>query len=114
MMLSGRQRMAEFSELKSEAPVSSCTMASPSIMADLAPEARRGAGDRAIAVGPIISVASEDASLPSLKQHLAATAVMFDFVNPVRAFGRHVHGGRRLRLNETEPCGYAKHGGYFG
>ena len=47
-------------------------------------------GDRAIAVGPIISVASEDANLPSLKQHLAAITVMFDFVNPLLAFRRPV------------------------
>jgi len=34
---------------------------------------------------------------------------MFDFMDPVLALGRLVHQGRKLGLDEPEPCGYAKH-----
>jgi hypothetical protein len=43
--------------------------------------------------------------LPSLKQHLAAIAIVFDFVNPVLALWRLIHRGSKLGLNELEKRG---------
>jgi hypothetical protein len=43
-----------------------------------------------------VSVAGEYARLPSLKQHLAAIAVVFDFVNPVLALWRLIDRGSKL------------------
>jgi hypothetical protein len=40
-------------------------------------------------------IAGEYARLASLKQHLAAIAIMFDFVNPVPAFWRLIDRGRK-------------------
>ncbi len=57
-------------------------------------------------------IAGEYASLPLLKQDLAAKAIVFEFVNPVHAFGRLIDRGRKLGFNETEPSRYAKHEGY--
>jgi hypothetical protein len=56
-------------------------------------------------------IAGEHANLPLLKQHLAAIAIVFEFVNPVVTFGRLIDRGRKLGFNETEPCRYAKHEG---
>ena len=44
----------------------------------------------------IVSVAGEDTRLPSLKQHLGAVAIMFDW--------RLIDRGGELRLDEPEPC----------
>jgi hypothetical protein len=44
--------------------------------------------------------------LLALKQHLAAIAVVLDFVNPVMAFRGMIDRGGKLRLNETEPRVY--------
>ena len=49
-----------------------------------------------------MSVAGEDTRLPSLKQHLAAIAIVFDFVNPVLALWRLIDRGSKLRLDEPE------------
>jgi len=48
--------------------------------------------------------------LPSLKQHLAAIAIVFDFVNPVLALRRLIDRGSELGLNELEPSFYKRHG----
>ena len=61
---------------------------------------------------PIMSIAGKNTRLPSLKQHLAAIAIVFDFVNPVLAMGRLIDQGSKLRLDEPEPgVKYARHGG---
>ena len=52
------------------------------------------------------SIAREDARLPWLNQHLAAIAIVFDFVNPVLALRRLIDGGSKLGLNEFEARGY--------
>ena len=52
-----------------------------------------------------------DTRLSLLKQHLAAIAVVFDFVNPVMALGRLIDWRSKLRFNEPGLGGYAKHGG---
>ena len=75
----------------------------------MAAEIGSGADNRGIAVAPIVSVSGEYARLPSLKQHLAAIAVMFDFVNPVLAFWRLIDRGSKLGLNEPEPRDYSRH-----
>jgi hypothetical protein len=59
--------------------------------------------ERGIAVAPIVSIAGEDTRPTSLKQQLAAIAVVFDFVNPVLAFGRLIDRRSKLRLDEREP-----------
>ena len=79
-------------------------MASPSMIADWQ---RRLAAARTIdgiTVAPIISIAREDTRLSSLKQHLAAIAIVFDFVNPVLALWRLIDRGSKLWLDEPEPC----------
>ena len=53
-------------------------------------------------VAPVVSVASEYAGLPTLNQDLGAIAVIFDFVNPVLAFGRLIDRRSKLGLNELE------------
>src|SRR5262245_59035149 len=60
------------------------------------------ADDGGIAVAPVVSVATEYAGLPSLNQNLGAIAVIFDFVNPVLAFGRLIDRRSKLGLNELE------------
>jgi hypothetical protein len=40
--------------------------------------------------------------VPSLKQHLGPITVIFDFVNPVFAFGRLIDRRSKLRFNELE------------
>src|SRR6476646_8693359 len=78
----------------------------------LTAEVGSSADDRGITVAPIISIACEDTRLPSLKQHLAAIAIMFDFVNPVLPLWRLIDRGSKLRLDEPEPrVKYARHGG---
>ena len=52
-----------------------------------------------------------DTRLSLLKQHLAAIAVVFDFVNAVMALGRLIDWRSKLRFNEPGLGGYAKHGG---
>ena len=54
----------------------------------------------------------EDTHLPSLKQHLATIAVVFDLVNRVLAPRRPINHARKLWLNEPEPVGYAKHSAF--
>jgi hypothetical protein len=63
-----------------------------------------------IAVAPIVSIAGEHTRLPSLKQHLAAISIVFDFMNPVLAFGRLVNRRSKLWLDEPKAGSYAKHG----
>ena len=70
-----------------------------------------GTNDRRIAVAPIVSVAGKYAHLPRLKQYLASIPIVFEFVNPVLAFGWLIDRGGKLGLNEPEPCRYAKHKG---
>ena len=77
----------------------------------LAAEVGGGTDDRGIAVAPIVSIAGKYTRLPWLKQHLASIAIVFEFVNPVLAFGRLIDRGSKLGLNEPEPCRYAKHNG---
>ena len=50
-----------------------------------------------------------DTRLTSLKQHLAAIAVMFDFVNPMLAFGRFLDRRSTLRLDKAKPINDAGH-----
>jgi len=45
----------------------------------------------------------------SLHQHLAAIAIVFDFVNPVLSLWRLIDQGWKLWLDESEPGGYTKH-----
>jgi hypothetical protein len=52
--------------------------------------------------------------LPALNQHLAAIAIVFDFMNPVLPLGRVIDRGSKLGLDESEPGGYAKHWGFVG
>ena len=75
----------------------------------LAAEVGSGTDDRWITVAPIISIAGEDTGLSSLNQHLAAIAIVFDFVNPVLALWWLIDQGSKLGLDEPEPCRYAKH-----
>ena len=44
-----------------------------------------------------------------LKQHLAAIAIVLDFVNPVMAFRGMIDRGGKLWLNETEPRVYQRY-----
>jgi hypothetical protein len=53
-------------------------------------------------LAPIVSVASEYARLPSLKQHLAAIAIVFDFVNPVLALWRMIDRGSKLGRDKAK------------
>jgi hypothetical protein len=49
-----------------------------------------------------MSVAGEDTRPPALKKQLTAKAIMFDFVNPLLAFGRSIDRGSKLGINTTE------------
>jgi hypothetical protein len=80
----------------------------------LAFEVRCRANERWITVGPIKSIASEDPRLPALNQHLAAVAIVFDFMNPVLPLWRLIDEGWKLWLDESEPGGYTKHWGFAG
>jgi hypothetical protein len=110
MMLWACHRMAELSASKSEIPCSSCTNGLTIDYCRLAAKVDGGTDDRGIAVAPIISVAGEYARLPSLKQHLAAITIVFDFVNPVLALRWLIDRGGKLGLNELEPRSYKGHG----
>ena len=57
-------------------------------------------------VSPIVSIAREDAPLFLLKQHLAAIAIVFDFMNPVLPLWRLVDRGSELGLDEPELISY--------
>jgi hypothetical protein len=70
-----------------------------------------GTDNRGLAVAPIVSIAGEDTRLALLKQYLAAIAVMFDFVNPVLAFGRLIDRGSKLGLDKAKPISDAEHEG---
>ena len=64
-----------------------------------------------------MAVAGENARLPTVEQYLAAIAIMFDFVNPVLAFGRLIDRRSKLRLDKAKPINDAEHalvlaGGY--
>jgi hypothetical protein len=70
-----------------------------------AAEVGSGADDRVITVAPIIAVAGEDTRFAALNQHLAAVAIVFDFVNPVESWetnrallqDHHSNAAHRLR-----------------
>jgi len=48
--------------------------------------------------------------LAALNRYLRAVAIVFDFVNPVLAFGRLIDRGSKLWLDEPQPGGnYARH-----
>jgi hypothetical protein len=70
----------------------------------LAAKVGGGADDRGITVAPIISVTGEDTCFAALNQHLAAVAIVFDFVNPVFPLWRLFDRGSKLWLDEPEPC----------
>src|SRR4029077_3328594 len=75
----------------------------------LAFEVRGSADDRGITVAPIKSIKGEDPRLPALNQHLAAIAIVFDFVNPMLALRRLIDRGGELGLDEPELISYAEH-----
>ena len=114
MMLWGRCRRAELSASKSERTVAILDNGLTIDDCRLAAEFRGGANERWITVGPIKSITGEDARLPALNQHLAAIAIVFDFVNPMLALRRLIDRGSELGLDEPESGGYAKHWGFVG
>jgi hypothetical protein len=75
----------------------------------LAVELASSSDNAGIAVAPIMSIPAKDAHLAAIKQHLRAVAIVFDFVNPMLAFGRLIDRGSKLGLDESQPCRYAKH-----
>jgi hypothetical protein len=76
----------------------------------LAAEVGSGTDEGGETVSPIVSIAREDTPLPSLKQHLAAIAIVFDFVNPVLPLWRLIDRGSKLWLDKSQAGGYAGHG----
>jgi hypothetical protein len=76
----------------------------------LAVELASSSDDAGIAVAPIMSIPAKDAHLAAIKQHLRAVAIVFDFVNPMLAFGRLFDRGSKLWLDEPEPTRCARHG----
>ena len=56
-----------------------------------------------------MSITGEHAHPPALKHHLAAIAVVFEFVNPVLALWRLIDRGSKLGFYELEPR-YKRHG----
>jgi hypothetical protein len=56
-----------------------------------------------------MSIPAKDTHLAALDHHLRAVAIVFDFVNPVLAFGRLIDRGSKLRFNKYESGSYAKH-----
>jgi hypothetical protein len=56
-----------------------------------------------------MSIPAKDTHLAAINYHLRAVAIVFDFVNPVLAFGRLIDRGSKLRLDEPEAGSYAKH-----
>ena len=109
MMLWGCRRMAELKCLEVGSAVAVLDNGLTINDCRLAAEMSSSADDRGIAVAPIISIAGEDTRLASLKQHLRAVAIVFDFVNPMLALWRLIDRGSKLGLDEPEPCRYAKH-----
>ena len=75
----------------------------------LAKEVGSRADDRGIVFAPIIAIAREDTRSPLLKNHLAAIAVEFEFVNPVLPLWRLIDWGSELWLDEPKACGNARH-----
>jgi hypothetical protein len=67
------------------------------------------ASDGRKAISPIVAVARKHAHIVSLDQHLAAIAVMLDFVNPVLALWWLIDQGRKLWLDESETGSDAEH-----
>src|SRR5262249_16381663 len=92
----------DLSASKSEAPWPFCTMASPSMIADLQ---RRLAAARTMPgeVAPIIAIATKHKGLAALNHHLRAVAIMLDFVNPVLPIWRL---RSKLWLDEPESGSY--------
>ena len=74
----------------------------------LAAQAGSGMDDRGIAIAPIVSVAGQHPYLSSLKQHLAAIAVVLDFMNPVLAVWWLIDRGSKLRRDKGK-AGNAGH-----
>jgi hypothetical protein len=59
-----------------------------------------------------MAIAREDSRLTVLDHHERAIAIVLDFMNPVLALRRLIDQGRKLWLDESEPCeqcGYAGH-----
>ncbi len=108
-MLWGRCRMAELSDFEVRSAVAVLDNGLTIDDCRLAFEARGSADDRGITVAPIKSIAGEDPRSPALNQHLAAIAVVFDFVNPVLPLRRLIDGGSELGLDEPELISYAEH-----
>jgi hypothetical protein len=74
-----------------------------------AAEIGSGTDDGGETVAPIVSIPAKDTHLPALNPYLRAVAIVFNFVNPVLALWRLIDRGSKLRLNEPEPCRYARH-----
>src|SRR6478672_4693055 len=104
MMLLGCRRIAELRCLEVGSAVAVLDNGLTINDCRLAAEVGSGADDRWITVAPIISIAREDTRLSSLKHHLGAIAIVFDFVNPVLALWRLIDRGSKLWLDEPEPC----------
>jgi hypothetical protein len=101
-MLRGCRRMADPRASKLETPFSSCTTASPSMIADLPAETGSSTNDAGIAVAPIMSIPAKDTHLAALNHYLGAVAIVFDFVNPVLALWRLIDRGSKLWFDESE------------
>ena len=56
-----------------------------------------------------MSISAKDTHLAALNHHLRAVAIVFDFVNPVLPLWRLIDRGRKLRFDESEAGGDAKH-----
>ena len=61
---------------------------------------------------PVISIAGEYAGSPSLKQDLAAIAVVFQFVNPVFPLWRLVDRSSKLWFDKPMACDGVRHEGF--
>ena len=57
---------------------------------------------------PVKPIVGEDPRLPALNQHLAAIAIVFDFVNPMLALRRLIDRRGELGLDEPELISYAE------
>jgi hypothetical protein len=68
-----------------------------------------GTDNAGITVAPIMSIPAKDTHLAALNHHLGSVAIVFDFVNPVLALWWLFDRTGKPRLNEPEPCRYAKH-----
>ena len=85
---------------KSEAPLPSWTIASPSMIADIAVEVGGGANDGRITLDPIKSIGGVDPRSATLHDYDAAVAIMLDLMNPVLALWRLIDQGRKLGLDD--------------